>query len=73
MGCALGLEAILYGIPLLVVLPALDRFGLLEPKGPKGITSWRWTIAQGLAAAACIYGAVSLRSEVGADFIYFQF
>ncbi|RFC46712.1 MAG: D-alanyl-lipoteichoic acid acyltransferase DltB, MBOAT superfamily [Verrucomicrobia bacterium] len=73
MGVALGVEALLYGFPLLVILPLLDRLGWLQSRWKEGSASWRWALAQGLAAAGCIYGAVSLRCEVGADFIYFQF
>ncbi len=74
MGVALALESIFYGFPLLVVFPLLDRFGVLRPGGAcGGAASWKWSLAQGLAAAACVYGAVSLRCEAGADFIYFQF
>jgi hypothetical protein len=73
MGVALGLEALLYGFPLLVILPLLDRLGWLQSRWKEGSASWQWALAQGLAAAGCIYGAVSLRCEVGADFIYFQF
>ncbi|MBU6299924.1 MAG: MBOAT family protein [Verrucomicrobia bacterium] len=73
MGVALGLEALLFGFPLLVLHPLLERLGWLEPGRCGGHESWRWTVAQGLAAGACLYGAVALRCEVGADFIYFQF
>jgi len=73
MGAALGIEALLYGVPLLIVAPVLQRLGVLVPAEDERLTTWRWTALQGLAAAACIYGIASLRCDVGSDFIYFQF
>jgi alginate O-acetyltransferase complex protein AlgI len=73
MGAALGLEAWLYGAPLLIGLPLLERWKLLQPTDTTPVHSWKWTAQQGLAAAACLYGVVSLRCEFGSDFIYFQF
>ena len=73
MGAALGIEALLYGLPLLVLLPLLQRLGALpQPEDPRMI-SWKWTALQGLAVAACVYGIASMRCDVGSDFIYFQF
>jgi len=73
MGAALALEALFYGAPLMVLLPLLERWRLLAPPMDQGESSWKWTLAQGIAAAACLYGVISLRCEVGSDFIYFQF
>ena len=73
MGAALSLEAWLYGAPLLIGLPLLERCKLLQPTDSAPIHSWKWTAQQSLAAAACLYGVVSLRCEFGSDFIYFQF
>lgn len=73
MGIALGLEAVFYGLPLLVILPLLQRIGALIPAEDPRQNGWRWTLLQGAAAAACVYGIASLRCDVGSDFIYFQF
>lgn len=73
MGIALALEAIGYGLPLLVILPLLQRFGALIPADDQRLLQWRWTLLQGAAAVACVYGIASLRCDVGSDFIYFQF
>ena len=70
IGIAFAVESLQYGLPLLLLLPVLQRTSLLQSVSVK---EWRWTFAQSLAAAACIYGIASLRCEVGSDFIYFQF
>lgn len=72
-GAALAAEALLYGVPLLVVLPLLQRLGGLIQMGDQRLQSWRWTLLQAGAATACLCGIVSLRCAVGSDFIYFQF
>lgn len=73
MGAALAVEAVLYGLPLVVLLPLLQRLGaLIQPDDPR-LTRWHWTALQGAAAAACVYGIASLRCDIGSDFIYFQF
>ena len=73
MGVAMGLEALIYGLPLLLFLPVLERLGALISATNDRLAEWRWTLLQAAAAAACIYGIASLRCDVGSDFIYFQF
>lgn len=73
MGGALAIEALQYGLPLILFLPLLQRWNLLIKAGDERLQSWRWTLGQAAAAAICLYGIVSLRCEVGSDFIYFQF
>ena len=73
MGAALAIEALLYGLPLMVVLPLLQKFGVLISVEDERLKTWGWTLLQGAAAAACIYGIAAYRCSVGSDFIYFQF
>jgi D-alanyl-lipoteichoic acid acyltransferase DltB (MBOAT superfamily) len=73
MGAALAIEAVLYGLPLMVVLPLLQKFGALIPVEDERLKTWSWTLLQGAAAAVCIYGVAAYRCSVGSDFIYFQF
>ena len=70
MGVYFAAEALQYGFPLLVLQPLLQHW---QPWLLPSRDGWLLTCLQGLAAAACIYGIVSLRCEVGSDFIYFQF
>jgi alginate O-acetyltransferase complex protein AlgI len=73
MGMGLTIEAWLYGLPLLIVLPLLHRLNLVPGVEEPRLRTWRWTLAQGLALGLCIFGILVLRSEVGSDFIYFAF
>jgi len=73
MGLGLVVEAWLYGLPLLVVLPLLQAARWLPAVDDPRLLTWRWTILQGLALALCLLGVLLLRSEVGSDFIYFSF
>lgn len=73
MGLGLVVEAWIYALPLLIVLPALNGLKLLPAADDPRMQTWRWTLAQGLALAVCLFGILVLRSEVGSDFIYFAF
>lgn len=73
MGLGLVAETGIYAFPLFVVLPGLQRLGLLPALDDARQITWRWTFAQGLAFAACLLGILLFRSEVGSDFIYFAF
>lgn len=73
MGLGLVAEAWIYALPLLIVLPALKGLKLLPATDDPRLLTWRWTLAQGLALAICLFGILVLRSEVGSDFIYFAF
>lgn len=73
MGAALGIEALLYGLPLMVLLPLLQKWGALISVEDERLKTWGWTLLQGAAAAACVYGIAAYRCSVGSDFIYFQF
>lgn len=73
MGFGLTVEAWIYALPLMVVLPLLKGFALLPATDDPRLLTWRWTLAQGLALAFCVLGVIVLRSEVGSDFIYFAF
>ena len=73
IGAALGIEALLYGLPLFVILPLLHRLNALLDADDHRLTEWRWTLLQTGAVTACLLGIVSLRCAVGSDFIYFQF
>jgi D-alanyl-lipoteichoic acid acyltransferase DltB (MBOAT superfamily) len=73
MGLGLAVEAWIYGLPLLVVLPLLRSLRWLPAADDPRLLGWRWTLAQGLAVALCLFGILVLRSEVGSDFIYFAF
>ena len=73
MGMGLAVEAWLYALPLMVVLPVLGALRLLPAVDDPRLLTWRWTVAQGVALATCLFGILVLRSEVGSDFIYFAF
>jgi D-alanyl-lipoteichoic acid acyltransferase DltB (MBOAT superfamily) len=73
MGLGLATEAYIYALPLMVILPALKGLRWLPSADDPRLLSWRWTLVQGLALAACLFGTIILRSEVGSDFIYFAF
>ena len=73
IGTGLALEAILYGLPLTVIYPLVQRLRLVPSHGDPRLETWRWTAIQGAAAGLCLLGALALRCSVGSDFIYFQF
>lgn len=73
IGAAIGIEALLYGLPLFVILPVLQRLGALMEVDDNRLLEWRWALLQTGAATACLIGITTLRCNVGSDFIYFQF
>lgn len=73
MGAAFALEAALYGLPLICLLPFLERKGLIPGKDNSCFHTWRWTVLQGACAALLLVVIVLYRSRTGSDFIYFQF
>lgn len=73
MGLGFVVEAWIYALPLIVVLPILKGLGLLPSIEDPRLLTWRWTLLQGLALAFCLLGVIVLRSEVGSDFLYFAF
>jgi D-alanyl-lipoteichoic acid acyltransferase DltB (MBOAT superfamily) len=73
VGIGLCVEAVLYGLPLTMVYPLLEHYGLLPAAGDERMKSWRWTLAQGVLAAVLLLGLLALRSPETGDFIYFQF
>jgi hypothetical protein len=46
--------------------------GIPEADDPR-LNTWRWTLFQAAGAAIIVVGIVTLRSDQGSDFIYFQF
>ncbi len=73
IGCALALEAILYGLPLTLVFPLAERLGLIPAAQDPKLQTWRWTFLQASVATALLLGLIALRSTQASDFIYFQF
>jgi alginate O-acetyltransferase complex protein AlgI len=73
VGCALGIEAVLYGLPLTLVYPLVEYFGWLPAAEDKRWNTWSWTLFQAFGAVVLVMGLVLLRSTEGSDFIYFQF
>ena len=73
IGAAIAVEALLYGLPLLVLFPLVEHLGALPVSGDPKLETWRWTGIQAATAALLVIGMVSLRCPVGSDFIYFQF
>ena len=73
IGAAIALEALLYGLPLLVLFPLVEHLGALPVAEDPKMETWRWTGIQAATAALLVIGLVSLRCPVGSDFIYFQF
>jgi len=73
MGAAFAVETILYGFPLLWLLPFLQKRGLIPGKADARLLTWRWTLLQGAGAAVLLIVILLHRSRTGSDFIYFQF
>jgi alginate O-acetyltransferase complex protein AlgI len=72
-GCGLGLEAVIYGLPLTAIFPLIEKLKMLPPPGDPKLRQWSWTLAQGATAAVLILALLALRSPETGDFIYFQF
>ena len=73
VGCALALEAALYGLPLTLLYPLLEKFHLIPSHQEDKMQTWGWTCLQGAAGALIMLGLLTLRSTEGGSFIYFQF
>ena len=73
IGIAFALESLIYGLPLLVVLPVVQRFGWLRAKDDVRGNSWPWILCQAALVAVLVFGIAALRCPVTSDFIYFQF
>lgn len=73
VGIGLCVEAVLYGLPLTLVYPLMEHYGLLPTADDERMGSWRWTLAQGALPAVLLLGLLALRSPETGDFIYFQF
>ena len=73
IGCSIGVEAVLYGLPLTLLFPLVEHLGLLPSADDAKMQTWRWTGLQTAAAGLILLGLVALRSTQGSDFIYFQF
>lgn len=73
VGCGIGIEAVLYGLPLTLIYPLVEHYKLLPAADDLRMTSWRWTAVQGATAALIVFGILALRSPETGDFIYFQF
>lgn len=73
VGCSIGLEAVLYGLPLTLLLPLAEHWGLIPDATEEKVQSWRWTFGQALTGAVIMIGILALRSPEAADFVYFQF
>jgi alginate O-acetyltransferase complex protein AlgI len=73
VGCALGLEAVLYGLPLTLLYPLAEYLKLIPGHEDERLKSWGWTVCQGLAAGFILTALMALRSPETGDFIYFQF
>jgi alginate O-acetyltransferase complex protein AlgI len=73
IGIALGLEGILYGLPLTLLYPLAEHLRLLPAAEEPRYDQWPWVMAQALLGAAFVLGINFLRAPETADFIYFQF
>jgi alginate O-acetyltransferase complex protein AlgI len=73
VGAGLGLEAVLYGLPLTVLYPLVEHWRLIPDKTDPRLNTWRWTTFQAFAGAVLVLGILALRSPESGDFIYFQF
>lgn len=73
IGCGMAVEALLYGAPLTILFPLVERLIGLPSHDDRRLESWRWTSLQTGAATLCLVAIVTLRCTVGSDFIYFQF
>jgi alginate O-acetyltransferase complex protein AlgI len=73
IGASIGIEAVLYGLPLTLLFPLVEHLGLIpDAENPKW-EKWIWAGLQTAASALLMLGLLALRSTQGSDFIYFQF
>lgn len=73
VGCSIALESVLYGLPLTLLFPLAEHWGLIPEATEEKVQTWRWTFGQALAGAVIMIGILALRSPEAADFVYFQF
>jgi D-alanyl-lipoteichoic acid acyltransferase DltB (MBOAT superfamily) len=73
VGLSLAVEALGYGVPLTVLFPLVEWLGGIPEADDPRLNTWRWTLFQAAGAAIIVVGIVTLRSDQGSDFIYFQF
>jgi alginate O-acetyltransferase complex protein AlgI len=73
VGCGIGLEAVLYGLPLTLIYPLVEHLGLIPEPADEKQQRWSWTCLQAITAGVILLGILVLRSPETGDFIYFQF
>lgn len=73
VGCSIGLEALLYGLPLTVIFPLAEHLKCLPGTDDARLQTWRWTTAQAAAASLILLGILALKSPEISSFVYFQF
>ncbi len=79
LGAGIATEAILYGLPLMLLLPLVQKWSFVsrhavaDDQDPAPSSQWKLTALQTFAAALIVTAIVFLRCDVGSDFIYFQF
>ena len=73
IGISFALEALIYGLPLLLLLPAVEKLGLLISKDDPAFNTWPNVTVQAVMVAALVFIIAALRCPVTSDFIYFQF
>jgi alginate O-acetyltransferase complex protein AlgI len=73
IGASIGVEAVLYGLPLTLLFPLAEHLGLVPNAEDQKLAHWRWALLQAVAAGILTLGIVMLRSTQGSSFIYFQF
>ncbi len=64
--------SLVYSLPLWIHAWT-DQWCTRPEKWSEREAIWKWTVLQAIVAAILFLGILLLRSEVGADFIYFQF
>jgi D-alanyl-lipoteichoic acid acyltransferase DltB (MBOAT superfamily) len=73
IGASIGIEAVMYGLPLTLIYPLAEHLGWLPDADDSKMETWHWSGYQAAAAGLITLGIVVLRSTQGSDFIYFQF
>ena len=73
VGGSILLESVLYGLPLTLLYPLVEHYGLIPATDDARLRTWQWTLVQAIAGALILLGILALRSPESGDFIYFQF